>query len=47
MTAKELTALRETRTRDDDIDVSEFFGGESLDEMFVTLSEDEVSRLTE
>lgn len=47
MTTKEPSALREALARDDDVDVSEFFGGESLDEMFVTLSEEEVSRLTE
>lgn len=47
MTTKEPPALRETLARDDDVDVSEFFGGKSLDEMFVTLSEDEASNLTE
>mgnify|MGYP000238092330 CR=1 FL=1 len=47
MTTRESAALRESQTREDDIDVSEFFGGESLDEMFVTLSEEEVDSLTE
>jgi hypothetical protein len=47
MTTNEPPALREALAREDDVDVSEFFGGESLDEMFVTLSEDEISNLTE
>jgi hypothetical protein len=47
MTTKEPPALCEAQAREDDVDVSEFFGGESLDEMFVTLSEDEVNSLTE
>lgn len=47
MTTEIPSALREARARDDDIDVSEFFGGESLDEMFVTLSDEEIEHLTE
>lgn len=43
----ESRALHEAKVREDDVDVSEFFGGESLDEMFVTLTEDEVETLTE
>lgn len=47
MATKRPRALREGQARKDDMDVSEFFGGESLDEMFVTFSEDEISNLTE
>lgn len=39
-------ALQEAQSTSDSVDVSEFFGGEGFDEMFETLSPEEVDALS-